>query len=134
MHARGVGDALAVSRGVARGSALTGRPTSGPRLESVIGRPLKTAVGGQLYVGISYQNVLCLLLSPRIVPSSGVSGIANDFLPPCCPVCCVVLFQPRLCHISLTHIFPPLVWPPFFFMYVCLFFLIILFSFILVSI
>ena len=31
---------------------------------------------------------------------------------PFCPVCCVVFFQPRLCHISLTCIFPSQVWRP----------------------
>ena len=41
MPVRGGGGALAVSRGVARGSALTGRLTSGPRLESAV----KTVIG-----------------------------------------------------------------------------------------
>ena len=37
-----------------------------------------------------------LLLHPWLVPSSGVTGIADLLLSPFCPVCCVVLFQPRL--------------------------------------
>ena len=47
------------------------------------------------------------LLLPWLVPSSGVAGIADDLISLCCPVCCVVLYQPRLCHISLTRIIPP---------------------------
>ena len=46
------------------------------------------------------------LLRPWLVPSSGVTGIADDLIPPWCPVSCVVPFQPRLFHISLTRIFP----------------------------
>ena len=34
-----------------------------------------------------------------------VAGIADLLLPPLCPVCCVVLFQPRLYHISLLHVY-----------------------------
>ena len=37
---------------------------------------------------------------------SGVIDIADSLIPSFCPVCCVVLFQPCLCHISLTRIFP----------------------------
>ena len=32
----------------------------------------------------------------------GLSKIAR--IHPCCPVCCVVLFQPRACHISYWHL------------------------------
>ena len=49
---------------------------------------------------------LLLLLRPWLIPSSGVAGIADDLIAPCCPVCCVAIFEPRLCHISLTRIFP----------------------------
>ena len=49
--------------------------------------------------------LLCCLLHHWLVPSSGVAGIAGDLISPCCPVCCVVLFQPRLCHyLSYTHL------------------------------
>ena len=34
-------------------------------------------------------------LCPWLVPSFGVAGVAGERFPPCCPVCCVVLFQPR---------------------------------------
>ena len=57
-------------------------------------------------------TVSSFLLRYWLVPSSGVAGIADGLIPPCCPVYCVVLFQPRLCHISLTRIFLPSVWPP----------------------
>ena len=40
--------------------------------------------------------LLCCLLHPWLVPSSGVAGIADDLIPPCCPVCCVVFFIPGL--------------------------------------
>ena len=43
--------------------------------------------------------------SSSLSSSAGVAGIADDLIPPCCPVCCVVLFQPRLCQGSLTRIF-----------------------------
>ena len=33
--------------------------------------------------------------------SCQVADVAAYRIPPFCPVCCVVLFQPRLCHISL---------------------------------
>ena len=33
-------------------------------------------------------------------------GRTDDLIPPFCPVCCVVLFQFRLCHIFLTRVFP----------------------------
>ena len=35
-------------------------------------------------------------LHPWLVPSSGVAGIADDLIPPFCPVCCVVFFVPGL--------------------------------------
>ena len=41
----------------------------------------------------SKVGVALLLLLPWLVPSSGVAGIADDLIPPCCPVCRVVLFQ-----------------------------------------
>ena len=47
-----------------------------------------------------------LLLLPWLVPSSGVAGIADDLIPPCCPVCRVVLVQTHFCHVSLACIFP----------------------------
>ena len=40
--------------------------------------------------------LLCCLLRPWLVPSSGVVSIADDLIPPCCPVCCVVFFIPGL--------------------------------------
>ena len=40
-----------------------------------------------------------LLLRPWLILSSGVAGVADDRISPCCPVCCVVLFQPHLCQI-----------------------------------
>ena len=49
---------------------------------------------------------LFALLHPWLVSSSGVAGIAGYLISPFCPVCCGVLFQTRLCHISLTRIFP----------------------------
>ena len=49
--------------------------------------------------------LLLLLLLPWLVPSSGVAGIADDLIPPCCPVCRVVLFQPHFCHVSLAASF-----------------------------
>ena len=58
-------------------------------------------------------SALCLVyhillhLRPWLVPTSGVAGIAVYLLPPFCPVCYIVLFQPHLCHIALNHIFPP---------------------------
>ena len=51
-------------------------------------------------------QVGCILLLPWLVPSSGVAGIADDLIPPCCPVCRVVLFQTHFCHVSLACIFP----------------------------
>ena len=47
-----------------------------------------------------------LLLLPWLVPSSGVAGIADDLIPPCCPVCRVFRFQTNFCHVSLACIFP----------------------------
>ena len=38
-------------------------------------------------------QLLKKLLLPWLVPSSGVAGIADDRIPPCCPVCRVVLFH-----------------------------------------
>ena len=60
---------------------------------------------------ILIRSFLLLLLHPWLVPSSGVAGIADQLLPPFCPVCCVGLFQPRLSHIlGLTsHFFFSLV-------------------------
>ena len=52
-----------------------------------------------------------LLRLPWLAPSSGVAGIADDRIPPCCLVCHVVLFQTHFCHVSLTCIFPSQVWP-----------------------
>ena len=46
-------------------------------------------------------------LCPWLVSSSEVADTVDDIISPCGPVCCVVLFQPRLCHISLTCICPP---------------------------
>ena len=43
-----------------------------------------------------------LPLLPWLVPPSGVAGIADDLIPPCCPVCCIVLFNPTSV-ISLLH-------------------------------
>ena len=60
-----------------------------------------------------------LLLRPWLFPSSGVAGTAVYLLPPCCPLCCVVLFRSCLCHISLTRFFPSYVWPPYSFPLVC---------------
>ena len=40
---------------------------------------------------------------------------SEDHILPCCPVRCVVLRQPRLCHFSLTRICPPYVWHPSYF-------------------
>ena len=52
------------------------------------------------------HTLLLLLLLPWLVPSSGVAGIADDGIPPCCPVCCLVVFQTHLCHVSLACVFP----------------------------
>ena len=53
-----------------------------------------------------HQSIISsyLLLLPWLVQSSGVAGIADDLIHPCCPVCRVVLFQTHLCHgMSLLH-------------------------------
>ena len=49
--------------------------------------------------------LLLLVLLPCLVPSSGVAGIADDLIPPCCPVCRVVVFQSHPCHVSLACVF-----------------------------
>ena len=46
----------------------------------------------------SMALAMILLLLPWLVPSSGVAGIADDLIPPCCPVCRVVLFQTGTGH------------------------------------
>ena len=61
---------------------------------------------GQSEAGAPKLAYLLLLLLPWLVPSSGVAGIADDGIPPCCPVCCIVLFQTHLCHVSLACVFP----------------------------
>ena len=38
-------------------------------------------------------------------PSSWVAGTAGDRSPPCCPLCCVVLFHPPQSYFSNTHFF-----------------------------
>ena len=55
----------------------------------------------------SYSSTLsCLLSCPLSAPPLSYLSYTH-LIPPCSPVCCLVLFQPRLCLISLTHIFPP---------------------------
>ena len=52
----------------------------------------------------SYSSMLpCLLCCPLSAPHLSYLSYTH-LIPPCCPVCCVVLFQPRICLISLTHI------------------------------
>ena len=58
-----------------------------------------------MLLGYPYDIPLLLIL-PWLVPSSGVAGIADDLIPPCCPVCCVVLFQTHLCR----HLYG-ILWP-----------------------
>ena len=55
------------------------------------------------------------LLRPWLVPSSGVTGIADDRIYQCCPVCCVVLFLPYL----FTHLLTLGLAALFFFSLVC---------------
>ena len=52
----------------------------------------------------SYSSMLpCLLSYPLSAPP--LSSLSyTHLIPPCCPVCCIILFQPHLCHLSLTHI------------------------------
>ena len=45
---------------------------------------------------------------PYLMQRSSSSALACPF----CPVGCIVFFQPRLCHISLTRIFSSYVRPP----------------------
>ena len=65
---------------------------------------------GRLYLPSTVKLILrlhrnrYLLLHLWLVPSSGVASKAVYLIPPCCPVCCLVLFRPCLCHvISLFH-------------------------------
>ena len=57
-------------------------------------------IWGRRYSWWSYSSMLpcllCCLLRPWLVPSSGVAGIADDLIRPFCPVCCVVFFVPGL--------------------------------------
>ena len=60
-------------------------------------------------VAVNYFRSQCRcpsVLLPWLVPSSGVAGIADDGIPPSCPVCCFVLFQTHHCHVSLACICP----------------------------
>ena len=75
---------------------------------------LPTRRGGRLQ-----HCSVSLLLHPWLVPSSGVAGIADDLIPPFCPVCWVFLFQPRLCHVSLNSFLHFRFDPLFFFSMVC---------------
>ena len=52
----------------------------------------------------SYSSILpCLLCCP--LSASHPSYLSyTHLIPPFCPVCCVVLFKPHICHISLTRI------------------------------
>ena len=52
----------------------------------------------------TYGAFLFRILHPWLVPSSGVAGIADDGIPPCCPVCCLVFFQTHFCHVSYKHL------------------------------
>ena len=73
-----------------------------------------------------YENVIHVLLVmyshillPWLFPSPGVAGIADDLIPPCCPVCRVVLFQTHPSVMSLLCESFILVWPSPFFSPVC---------------
>ena len=50
------------------------------------------------------QSKVSISLLSWLVPSSGVAGIDYDGIHPCCPVCCLVLFQKHLCHVSLSKV------------------------------
>ena len=56
---------------------------------------------------LSLSHYICtsLLLHPWLVPSSGVAGIADDLIPPYCPVCCPLSDPPLSCpsymHLSI---------------------------------
>ena len=47
-----------------------------------------------------------LLHCPWLVPSSVVAAVPVPvyFLPPCCPLCCVILSEPRKCRPSYTRL------------------------------
>ena len=68
--------------------------------------------GGQFLKVFKYNYcgvALIILLHPWLVPSSGVAGIADDLIPPCCPVCLVVLFQTHFCVALIIILFYTLV-------------------------
>ena len=45
------------------------------------------------------SSSLSLLVSSIWGHCQWVTGTSDDVISSCCPVCCVVLFQPHLCHI-----------------------------------
>ena len=55
--------------------------------------PLKQLLSAPVCTGQCWKDQQGLiLLHPWLVTSSGVAGLAVDFIPPSCSVCCVVLF------------------------------------------
>ena len=50
-----------------------------------------------------YCKLRTLIRPITVVHVKTLLSIRLILLPPCCPVCCRVIFQPRLHHISLLH-------------------------------
>ena len=63
-----------------------------PRLASL---PMFNAFRSPDLRSADHGELVSLLLpsGPWLVPSSGVAGIADDRIPACCPVCCLVLLK-----------------------------------------